>query len=567
MRLIPSYIEQDSPPGEVIFYNRLQQSTKEWTAIHSLDLAPFNKNRRTEIDFIIIIPEMGILIVEIKSHKDIHFSGDRWMPGSLKASPFKQALNARGAFHRRLKAKLIGGKRIPVVHCCVFPCSDFDLSPNLSIQSFEVIDQRTLNACRTNDEVCQLIKKNFMKALKAEPEIPSLTEPMSENTIAEIIELCYPVQKRRPNKQEEIKRRQKELEQKLRDQQKPILKLAKLNPRVVVKGPAGTGKTLIGLEIARIKAEQGYRVGFVCFNNLIGNLAQKKLTQHNRPNLIGGSLHSLLISMTGLEVPGDVKQDWWDDEFPRLVQEKFTDPDIASFSQFDYLVIDEAQDILAREELFTCMQLLLDGGYKNGNYLLLGDFVNQNLTFNTENLTHNLDLFENDSVIWELDENCRNYQAIGEAAISLSDISDDVWSGFMRTGGSYKFCDYKSYRNDSEQINLIRNIVSTVRNEGFKDSEITILSFRTLSKSVINALVKTGLTMSKASDFDSDYLKYSSLNAYKGMENKVIIICDVVINLNDINLERRRFYIGATRATEKLYVLAKNEMLKHLILG
>ena len=63
--------------------------------------------------------------------------------------------------------------------------------------------------------------------------------------------------------------------------------------------------------------------------------------------------------------------------------------------------------------------------------------------------------------------------------------------------------------------------------------------------------------MTKADDFDSDYISYSTIDGYKGMENKVIIISNVVLSPQNRERERKVFYTGMTRATEKLFVLCK----------
>ena len=120
MKLIPSYIEESSPPGERVVFSSFQRSTKNWVVFHSLDLAPYNRNRRTELDFVAIIPEKGIFCIEVKSQENISFDSDRWQPQSIKSSPFKQSLNARFALHRRLKDRF-GGRfsRLPVLQCCI----------------------------------------------------------------------------------------------------------------------------------------------------------------------------------------------------------------------------------------------------------------------------------------------------------------------------------------------------------------------------------------------------------------------------------------------------------------
>src|ERR1041385_5002556 len=102
-RLIPSFVDDATPPGERDVFQMLADGLEEWVILHSVDLAPWNHRRRTEIDFVAIVPDTGILCVEVKSHDNIVFENDRWYPSSISRSPFKQALDSRYALARRLR--------------------------------------------------------------------------------------------------------------------------------------------------------------------------------------------------------------------------------------------------------------------------------------------------------------------------------------------------------------------------------------------------------------------------------------------------------------------------------
>lgn len=558
MKLIPDYIEENTPPGERLVFSSLQNSTTGWVALHSLDLAPSNNNRRTEIDFVVLMPEHGILCVEVKSQKDIYFDGSRWQPESIKRSPFKQALDARFAFHRRLELH-VGGKykHVPVMHCCIFPLSDFLMEFNASIQPCEVMDRRAFEACKTADDFCRAIGSMFTRAIESDPQVSKLKNALEREEIEEIIEFCYPVRKRKPERSEEIQRRQTELETMLRIQQKPVMNLVSLNDRVLVEGGAGTGKSMIGMEVAKRKATEGLRVACLCFNRLIGKSMESQLASLNQPNLIAGTVHSVLLKLTGVTVPKDHDASWWEKEALDLIEEKLTDPELASIATFDYVVIDEAQDILAQPALWNCLQLLIEGGLEKGRFLMLGDFINQSLTLNENALERNIRELKGHVARWILDENCRNYRWIGEVALTLSASAKNTWSGYMRAGGSLDNWKLYPYDDDAQQVRKVMDLVQSFRNNGFNDADITLLSFRSNESSIMGNLVRNGLIMEKASELDSRHIRYSTINAYKGMENKVIIITDIVFSPQNRDLDRKLFYTGMTRATERLVVMCR----------
>ena len=92
-----------------------------WTVLHSLDLSPWNRGLRTEIDFVIIVPDQGILCVEVKSQESITFDGERWQPASITRSPFKQAADGRYTFYRRLASLRDNLGMCPSCTCVFFP--------------------------------------------------------------------------------------------------------------------------------------------------------------------------------------------------------------------------------------------------------------------------------------------------------------------------------------------------------------------------------------------------------------------------------------------------------------
>jgi hypothetical protein len=559
-RLIPSFMDDRTPPGERDVFNMLAAGPHDWVAIHSLDLAPWNHGLRTEVDFVVLVPDTGLLCVEVKSSESISFENDRWHPSDIRRSPFKQASDGRHTFYRRLRELAPQFRNVPVVHCCVFPKARFDLPPNLSVHPWELVDGRTFQRFATGDDFCADLRSRMRQSIQADGNLQPLLERLSAAQIETIVGACLPVQKRRLGAREEIRSREQEIDRLLRDQQKPVLQLAALNDRVVVSGAAGTGKTLIAMEVARRAAESGRRTLLVCFNQLVGDW----MRDHNKrgsqalPNLLVGRAIRIMAELAGVTVPKDPRPQYWETDLPDQLEERLTDPDFRSDALFDYLVVDEAQDLLARPRLWECLTRFLYGGVASGAFCLFGDFDNQVLGERVA-MDQAIGAIRSAArpTTYRLSENCRNYRIVGESAVRLSGFSTDVYSAYMRAGGGLQNYDISFYADDREQQEQLARWLKEFKSQGYRPAEITTLSFRTSDDCAAARLAATGHKLRPAWQHVRDSTAYASVHAFKGLENKVIILTDVV--LGEPHFHRHLFYTGMTRATESVRVLCHRD--------
>jgi len=531
----------------------LASGPSDWTILHSLDLAPWNRGLRTEIDFVVIVPDVGILCIEVKSHSEISFDGARWTPATITRSPFKQVADARYMFARRLGDVLREFRHVPVVHCCIFPNARFEIRSNLSVQPWELVDSRQFRGLSGGAELCVVLRAGMQRSIQADSRLSALRSPMSVREVQRVVEHCVPVQCRRPEARDEICHREIQLQKVLREQQRPVLRLLSLNERILVTGGAGTGKTLIAIEAARHLAASGVRVGLVCFNQLVGRFIRSQAQSPPMPNLVAGTAIKAMIDMADIRIPNDADGKFWNSTLPDMLQDRLTDPEFSSAAKFDALVVDEAQDLLARPELFECLGGFLQGGWQDGRFALFGDTEHQvlvdrgamqeriNRLRRTSRPTH-----------WTLTENCRNYQVIGETATRLAGLPRTVYSGYMRSGGGSQNYDILFFNSADQQLAMIRALLQEFRGMGYRPSEVTLLSFRADEDSAAVALSRQGEKLRPASAA-GDWTAYSSVHAFKGMDNKVILLTDVrfdsALPLRDL------FYTGLTRATEHVRVL------------
>jgi hypothetical protein len=570
-RMIPSFFDDHAAPGERDVFNLLSSGPEEWVVLYSLDLAPWNRGLRTEIDFVVIVPDAGILCIEVKSHENIAFDGERWHPKTILRSPFKQASDGRYTFYRRLSELAPQFKRFPVVHCCIFPRASFILSPNLSIQPWELMDFQAFCKFNSSTTFCRDLQSRIKQSIAADVNLNHPDTQLSKDQVDYIIKCCVPVQKLCPDAREEISRREAEIDRILLEQQKPVLQLSTLNNRLVISGGAGTGKTLIAMEVARRWAESGSRVALLCYNKLIGDWMKQKIEQVTPalPNLIVGSTISVLAEMSGVKIPDNPSREFWEIELIQAIEERITDPVFKINASFDYLVIDEAQDVLARPRLWQCLTLFISGGIEKGSFSLFGDFEYQILT-TRENINKALsDLNKSEHPVkWKLYENCRNYRIVGDTAVQLSGLSRSIYTGYLRSGGSIQDYDIYFYRNQKEQLEKLVHYIKEFKAKGYRQCEITILSFRADNLSAAMSLKKAGYKFQPAWQVGNS-IHYATIHAFKGLENKIIILTDTI--LTDMEFNRDLFYTGMTRATESIRVLCAEDsqqtILKWLVQG
>lgn len=560
-RMLPSNIFEGCPsPGEREIFDLLKSSpnTNDWIVLHSLDLANHVRQVSGEADFVVLIPEVGILCVEVKACQSIHRDDRGWYYGKEIApnpkGPFRQASEAMHSIRNRVIRSRQGLAGVPFSSVVVLPYLQFNISSN-EWHHWQVVDSNKIEtyglveSLRHSMRMARLHmeEKGVFKSLAKRPTLPEA------NDIAGILRPSFEVFAQRRNLSEKLRAQLSAFT----SEQYSALDAMESNPRVMFRGPAGTGKTVLAIEAARRAAVSGKKVLLICFNRLLASWISSDLTEL-QPRVTVSTLHAFALSVAKVS-RDEVSQlseaeAFWSVDLPyRALSALLNDSD-DSGKRFDMLIVDEAQDI-ATSEYLDMLDFSLIGGLQDGVWRIFADFENQAI-YRPESGANALEMLTAHSglfSVFSLRTNCRNPPRIACLAHLLGRLDPD-YSRVLRPDNGIE-PDIFYYGDQAQQLELLAEQLGHVRKEGFELSEVVILSPKGF-ESCASQLARRPEWRDRISPLDTRVPKriaYTTIHAFKGLEAQVIIVTD--LDRLDEKSAADLFYVAVTRPVERLVLL------------
>lgn len=564
----PAFDAQTVSAAEKRVFNLLRHDpdTKDWAVLHSLGLGTSGNRPYGEVDFVVLIPSGTVICLEVKGGRVSCQEGIWQTVGrtgqacELKRSPFMQSRDAMFALRNAILRKL--GKdhsaaRCIMCHAVIFP--DVAVPPQTpEFEPCEAIGR---------DDLAAPISRSLLRAVAAQrKKLPHILAPdAAEKAIAEIRQFLRPDFERVVTRSTTISQSE-DLIIALTEDQYKVLDMISDNARCLVEGAAGTGKTVLAFEYARRAASGSCHILLLCFNRLLGEWFITQSRALSNHQLKGSSYFRFLREL--------IMASSYRAEFLR--DERTADPsrmfaEVFPFygqlaaeeteTQFDLLVLDEAQDLI-RAENIDVLGALLKGGLAGGNWCMFGDF-NRQAIYGSGSKEERLGLLELRCQHFsraKLVTNCRNTRRIGEETALLSGFPSPPFRLGQVDGLPV---DYRYWKTPEQQVESLTNVIRCLLQEGLRPEDLVILSPHTFADSIAGRLsfsdhrnctvVARELRDNAPASRNQTALGFATIQAFKGMESPGIILCD--IERVEAEEPQALLYVGMSRARSYLVMM------------
>ena len=546
--LIPD-TPKDCTRSERVVYQRLgAELDKDWIILHSLGLTDHATKRRGEAD-IVVLGTQGIFVLEVKGGH-VSCKDGKWFFGTpgenvveKKEDPWTQASGGMFALIKRIKKEAPDLESLLFGFGVVMPMErfttrgeEFDLKVLLDKRDFG----RNLSFYMGDLE-------RRWRAILAERGQREARRPTIQD-IKRIRKILRPDVESSFSLGSWLNAVEQELIQ-LTNEQIRISRRLAANSRMIVTGKAGTGKTVLAIRRVLQLAEQGKKVLFLCFNQLLAKHVSESIKDNPLLHLITvRHLHGHYIEAireAGLQ--GQITSNSGDERtlfgvvYPQLYAEAMMELEPAPF---DAVVVDEAQDILTADNL-DALDLTIAGGLEGGCWHLFLDpqqNIYGSLSDQAESRLERVS-FARD----ELLDNCRNTREVAYQTSIISTLEVAV-----EGAPSGPACDCIFFGSVEDGLSLLEGQVRLLMSRDVNPKDIIILSTRKRENSMIAGKPSiAGLKIQDASEKPMDKsISFCTMHSFKGMERSVVI----AIDLSELGQEEwgKLHYAGLSRAKSML---------------
>ena len=526
-----------------LYEGMLEQLDDAYVVYHSVDwvLAGREAPEQGEADFVIAHPELGLLVVEAKGGSIGYDPSTRgWTQTGrsgaheLGEDPFHQAKEGMHSLLRILEAQPGWDRWKPSYgYAVAFPDGRYETPAHPGAPPEIAIDQGDLR--RLAERVPEVMRYWFHGGRRFG----------SEGMDALSTALGFRVEIRLPLKLRFDEEDRKIVE--LTEDQVWVLSFLAHRNRAAVTGPAGCGKTVLAIQIAKRLANAGKRTLLTCFNRRLGDYLRE--AAGSTEGLEIAHFHQLcrqVASEAGIEL-GEPSAEPNDRFYEHVLPEALAEAAGRLGPRFDAIVVDEGQDFL---EWWWPALLTLHRKPDEGTLFVFAD-DSQNLYGGTLPVSE-------EATLGPINQNLRSTKNIGRFVSIFYEGEEQP----VARGPDGIPVEILGYDDDEGLVHLLavvlRNLVET---EEVPLEDIAVLTPSGTQKSGLRSRASVdGFRLSDSVEPGS--VLATSIHDFKGLERPVVILAE----LGDKHQEdlRRYLYIGGSRARNHLIVLASEPVAREL---
>jgi hypothetical protein len=562
-RLIPDFISDEckSSAERRLFARFRDELSDEFTILHSLGVARHRYKLYSEADFV-LVHRQAVIVFEVKGGRVTRKDGCWFFTNRYgemhrrRESPMQQAASVcaalRNSVSNHFRADSPQG-RVAFGPITFLPDTEFKVSsPEWDLRRVYDVDAwgRPLR-----EIVADAIAYSRGEVARTTGYAPG---EMTRVQIDDLVQFLRGDFEKLPTLSVTLNDCEQQMIQ-LAPQQYSILARLSRNPRIVIEGSAGTGKTLLAMECARRHAAQGRRVLFVCFSRLLADHLDAHTTRQGlRQGISIDTLHGhcfSVINATELPTPhGATRREFYADIVPQQVAVAIAK--LKNFRQWDVLVVDEGQDLAAHPPFVRALEGLFAGGFTGGSWIWFED-PRQRILRQSDGDAFDLTSFN--PAYFTLTRNWRNTNEIATFTCVSTMMALPELSGIRGPNVRCVVCD------GTRDLISLHILIKEVLDQGARPEDIVLLTAAAEGNALFtNSSIIASKTLVR---YDSsvpqkpDTIRYSSVFRFKGLEAEIIILTD----LRDLKSDNGRMaaYVGMSRAKSALYVLLSKDANCH----
>ena len=540
--MIPSNPSFEPRSYEHLIFNALKNLPSDWFVLHSLTILDpdLKQNKKeTEIDFVVLVPDVGCIVIEAKAgeakftSETTYFEGEKIEPFTwvyetgrpMKGNgPFRQARDNMYALMEYLKKSPYSNlTKKQTFYSCIW-------LHQISRKKIQLYPDRP--ECPKDyilsEEDLKTPFESLMRVIESQNSIINSKgkEPWNYDVASLVVSnVLAPTMKLLPGLNWEYEFKNAELNRMLEEQEK-LLEFLSEQKIAVISGAAGTGKTMIALKKAQLEADKGNKVLFLCYNSA---LASYLSINYKRKNIDFFNISQWACKMCNSQTP--------DYGMLQIIIE-----DQITKETFPYrvVIVDEAQDFgqdlidNSENDILTTLfdgMILLDG--------LLYLFYDKNQVVNSNKLPKYI---VNADCKITLYRNCRNTKKIADASLKVlkqkPKLGPNVIEGDVPT---IVFSDVKTQTKD------LKKCLIDLRK---KYKSIVVLTAKSQSTTSFYDYVRGQNIQIENNKYD-----FYTCRQFKGLEAEAVVLVDVDKTTFIDEKNRLLYYVGTSRAKFELIIL------------